>query len=622
MTPGIPSVALPVAPAVEAPALPPQPPIPSVEDREFDVALEMAVAQLTPPEVRAPDVPAAPVVDEAAPPEAPVPIELDAPGVGSPADASWTPDAHPGGAGPETSATEAMHRALDRHLASLVRGRAHARPTASPPNAAPGVGSTVADAAQVAGAPSPVPPHATAVVPTLDSERRSNLRPAATTSADAAGQGAVAHDRAAAAPGANALEPLPTSPIAPGETDVTVLAMRSPRPAPGVARRDFGATVPARVPPASGAATADRADASAVPSAASDAAEARVVPTTRLGVHAPLPRELPRVEPSLLAAAAASAQVLEPEAPLEAGESGVTPADAKESAGQGDAKASAAPAVLGRWLEHVRAVLAKVARAAAPATEPHEPSRLPLAAHDATPASPARSAESWPQGVPATEAAPDAPAPMPTKAGSSAAASRVASGEDVPSAADDAAPEATSAPSFANPRTPAAGAAPVEFAPSSSPRTVEGGARVSGSSNVSDPGGMLEQVERAASAPTSGERVTLRFDGEGGVHGRIRLAVRGDALHATVVPVAGFEPAGDVSELRRLLVERGFAEAHVRMQEPATSAPSNAGGGQGQSPRDDARRESFARAHDERGRSESHGRPGRERPRHSQGDLS
>jgi hypothetical protein len=111
--------------------------------------------------------------------------------------------------------------------------------------------------------------------------------------------------------------------------------------------------------------------------------------------------------------------------------------------------------------------------------------------------------------------------------------------------------------------------------------------------------------------------VTVRFEGEDGLTGRLRIAVRGDTVHATLVTSAGgIEPAGDVAELRRLLVERGFADARVAVQDAGVSATTPAGGAQ--APRDDARREAFARAHDERASSDSQGRHGRERPRHSQ----
>ncbi len=126
-------------------------------------------------------------------------------------------------------------------------------------------------------------------------------------------------------------------------------------------------------------------------------------------------------------------------------------------------------------------------------------------------------------------------------------------------------------------------------------------------------------ADRAAGAMRTGDRVTVRFDGEDGIHGRIRLAMRGDTLHATIVSTgAGLEPGAGARELERLLGERGFAGAHVTVQEPAAasagSTPSFAS--DGQAPRDDARREAFARAHDERAQSDSQGRPGRQRPRH------
>jgi hypothetical protein len=75
------------------------------------------------------------------------------------------------------------------------------------------------------------------------------------------------------------------------------------------------------------------------------------------------------------------------------------------------------------------------------------------------------------------------------------------------------------------------------------------------------------------------DQVTIQLTDEGGEVGRIRVAVNGPTVRATIIP---HDPAladrlnGNLRELRRSLEERGFAEPRVTIQVPRTAeaAPS------------------------------------------------
>lgn len=72
--------------------------------------------------------------------------------------------------------------------------------------------------------------------------------------------------------------------------------------------------------------------------------------------------------------------------------------------------------------------------------------------------------------------------------------------------------------------------------------------------------------------PTSPQTVTVRFDGPGGSEHRIRVSVRGDLVHATILTDAHSAPRLEQSlpELQRALADRGFSESRVSVRIMAT----------------------------------------------------
>lgn len=83
-------------------------------------------------------------------------------------------------------------------------------------------------------------------------------------------------------------------------------------------------------------------------------------------------------------------------------------------------------------------------------------------------------------------------------------------------------------------------------------------------------------------APRSGDQVTLHFTGEDGLEGKLRVAVRGQNVRATILsddPVTVERLARGLGDLQRSLLERGFPEARlnvqhaVRSEAPASGAP-------------------------------------------------
>jgi hypothetical protein len=84
----------------------------------------------------------------------------------------------------------------------------------------------------------------------------------------------------------------------------------------------------------------------------------------------------------------------------------------------------------------------------------------------------------------------------------------------------------------------------------------------------------------AAPKDPSASQVTVRFGIEDGTSGRIRLAVRGQALHATIVSSdrdAVRRWSNDLGDLQRSLLTQGFVEANVtvRHAQPPDSAPAS-----------------------------------------------
>ena len=92
----------------------------------------------------------------------------------------------------------------------------------------------------------------------------------------------------------------------------------------------------------------------------------------------------------------------------------------------------------------------------------------------------------------------------------------------------------------------------------------------------------------ARAAPRFGDQVTLHFSGEDGLEGRLRVAVRGQNVRATILsddPGAAERFSRGLGDLQRALLERGFSEARLNVQHTARSE----GPASGNAPREDAR---------------------------------
>ena len=83
-----------------------------------------------------------------------------------------------------------------------------------------------------------------------------------------------------------------------------------------------------------------------------------------------------------------------------------------------------------------------------------------------------------------------------------------------------------------------------------------------------------------------------------GDRGRLSLTVRGETLHATLVPdstESGARLSGELEQLQRALRDRGFVDPQVRVQSPAPAAAGSPETRPDLSQRHDARREAHAR---------------------------
>ncbi len=113
--------------------------------------------------------------------------------------------------------------------------------------------------------------------------------------------------------------------------------------------------------------------------------------------------------------------------------------------------------------------------------------------------------------------------------------------------------------------------------------------------SVASPAG---PARAAATAPEThtparlGDQVTLHFSGEDGLEGRLRVAVRGPNVRATILaddPVAAERFSRGLDGLQRALLDRGFSDARLSVQQTARSEGSAPGnlprdGGQGDAP--------------------------------------
>lgn len=127
-------------------------------------------------------------------------------------------------------------------------------------------------------------------------------------------------------------------------------------------------------------------------------------------------------------------------------------------------------------------------------------------------------------------------------------------------------------------------------------------------SPVLDP--RLEPMRRVA------DRVTLRFEGEGGLEGRLRLAVRGETLHASLLSSheGTLEQLGaEMGHLRQALREQGFADPRLSITDTRTQLQAST----------DAKTDSRAgedRRHGEPSRQKPHGREERQGGQGSEGN--
>jgi hypothetical protein len=70
-------------------------------------------------------------------------------------------------------------------------------------------------------------------------------------------------------------------------------------------------------------------------------------------------------------------------------------------------------------------------------------------------------------------------------------------------------------------------------------------------------------------ARSATDRVTIQFSGEGGVEGRLRVALRGPTVQATIVssdPETARRMQSEIGVLHRALADQGFAEARIAIQ--------------------------------------------------------
>ena len=137
---------------------------------------------------------------------------------------------------------------------------------------------------------------------------------------------------------------------------------------------------------------------------------------------------------------------------------------------------------------------------------------------------------------------------------------------------------------------------------------------------------------RASAAPAesraslrSGDQVTLQFTGEDGLEGKLRVAVRGQNVRATILsddPVAAERLSRGLGDLQRALLERGFPEARlnvqhaVRSEGPASGAPAREDARDDPHPRGESRdRNPSSRQERESTSTEEHPRRRPSRPR-------
>lgn len=110
-----------------------------------------------------------------------------------------------------------------------------------------------------------------------------------------------------------------------------------------------------------------------------------------------------------------------------------------------------------------------------------------------------------------------------------------------------------------------------------------------------------------------GDQVTLRFDGEQGWEGTVRIAMRGPAIHATIVsadPEAARQMGDQLGALRRSLESQGFPDArlNIHLARPVEDEPAAAGRDQ-QAPARERHHPQHPQRHEDQ--AERHTRPDR-----------
>jgi hypothetical protein len=97
----------------------------------------------------------------------------------------------------------------------------------------------------------------------------------------------------------------------------------------------------------------------------------------------------------------------------------------------------------------------------------------------------------------------------------------------------------------------------------------------------------FEPIRRAA------DQVTLQFQGEGGLEGRVRITLRGEAVHASILS-ADEETlsrlGGEAGSLKRALGEQGFSNAKITVHDLRTTSAAPAPSQQGAAKGEDDRR--------------------------------
>ena len=106
------------------------------------------------------------------------------------------------------------------------------------------------------------------------------------------------------------------------------------------------------------------------------------------------------------------------------------------------------------------------------------------------------------------------------------------------------------------------------------------------------------------------DQVTLQFHGEDGLEARVRVTVRGDAVHAALLS-SDEDTLGRLGEqassLHRALNDQGFTQARVSVHDTRTAAPTAA-----PEARHDARTGENSRRHGEPQRRSNQGRESRQ----------